>query len=113
MAYIEKPVSIQELYDSKKTGEPSIRALRSRAQEGILVYVRSQGNEHLYDETLSVIRARAARECKRPGVRWKDIKRELPYISITNDKIKELLNSGVSEEKIIQMLRDELNSRLT
>lgn len=112
MAYIERLVSVQELYGSEKTAEPSLRALRTRAEEEILVFVKSSGNEYLYDEMLSIIRVRAARQCKRPRIRWRDISKELKHVSLTNDRIKELLGNETPEEKVIEMLKNELYSRL-
>ena len=61
MAYVEKKVTIKELFDSGKTREPSLKALRKRAEEDILLFVESNANAYYYDEKISLIRALAAR----------------------------------------------------
>src|SRR6266545_3009262 len=92
--YLLEKVTIRELFGKGLTREPSEKALRERALQGILEFVESVGNTHYYDLILSTIRANAARACKRPGVRWADIASALGKTALTNAGIKDLLNEG-------------------
>lgn len=108
MGYVKNNVSLKQLFNSKKTKEPSVKALRTRAEEGILVYRESIANVYYYDEQLSIIRALAARKCKRPGIRWKDISKALDDSRYTEKKIVDMLNQDKSNAEIIKEIAEEL-----
>ncbi len=112
MAYTEKKVTIKELFESGKTRELSIKALRSRAEEGVLVFVETKGNINYYDESISIIRVLAARKCKRPGIRWKDISKAYTNSDFEKEKIVHLFNQGKTEADIIQQMTNHLNAIL-
>jgi hypothetical protein len=112
--YVLERVTIYDLFESGETHEPSEKALRARAarHEGILVFVESVGNTHYYDKMLSTIRANAARQCKGPGVQWKDIAQCLRKVSLTNEHLKVMLNNGQSREEVTEVLAKEITSLL-
>lgn len=95
-------VSLNSLIDQKITREKSIKALRSRAQEGVLVFkgLDDDGRTRLYDKNLSVVRVLAARACKNenPRVTWG----VLQNIFSDLDSYNHSLN-----QKIIRMLNDD------
>jgi hypothetical protein len=109
-------VTIQELFDSGRTREPSVKALRTRARESILVYLESNGPIQYYDRELSVIRVNASRTCKRPGVQWKGIGkaiRDLDALDGINPLIIETLENGGSakeaEAQTARVIRERMN----
>ncbi len=112
--YALERVTIHHLFKCGETHEPSEKALRARAarREGILVFVESVGNTHYYDRILSTIRVNAARQCKGPGVQWKDIGQCLRRTSLTNEHLKAMLNNGQSLDKVTGILAKELVSML-
>lgn len=112
MSYKQRKVTIKELFESGQTKEPSIKALRTRADEGILVFLESMGNVYYYDEQLSIIRDLAARKCKRPGVRWKDIKNAFKKSGYSPEKIIEMLNHSKSKAEIVNEIANELSAIL-
>ncbi len=110
--------TIQELFDSGRTREPSVKALRTRAREGILVYLESKGPIQYYDRELSVIRVSAAWDCKRPGIQWKGIGRavrDLDALNGINPLIIETLEKGGSAKEaeaqiqIARVIREKMN----
>lgn len=115
-AYQVVKVTVQELFDSRRTREPSVKALRTRAQEGILVYLESNGPMQYYDRELSVIRVNAARACKRPGIQWKGIGRAIRDLDDSrgiDPLIIETLENGGStkeaEAQIARVIQDRIN----
>ncbi len=109
--------TIQGIFESGRTREPSVKALRARAREDIFVYLESNGPTQYYDRELSVIRANAARTCKRPGIRWKDIVRavrDLDTLGRINPLIIESLQNGGSEKeaeaRVTHLIRERVNS---
>ena len=60
---------------------------------------------HQYDKQLSTIRYLVARKCKRSRVSWSEIESALESDSVFSPgAISELLNSGQSEEEVIDRL---------
>ncbi len=111
-AYLLERVTIRDLFEKRVTREPSEKALRERALQGILEFVESIGNTHYYDLMLSTVRANAARACKRPGVQWADIASALGKATLTNAAIKDLLNEGRSFKEIESSLAQEISTIL-
>lgn len=59
--YIREEITLNDLEKQKSEhGQPSVKALRARAEEGILVYTGMSGASKLYDKQLSIIRCRGA-----------------------------------------------------
>lgn len=111
--YQEKRTTLQKLFESKRTKEPSVNALRERAQEGVLVYLENNGPTQYYDEELSVIRVNAARICKKPRVFWKDIRRIFKELDRDiNSLIIKNLNSGVPEQTVMDMISKLIKNKL-
>ena len=112
--YFLEKVTIQELFATGETNEPSEKALRARAnrRHGILVFVESVGNTHYYDKQLSIIRVNAARRCKESGVSWGDISSCLKKVALSTKTLKEMLDEGMSKDQVTRVLADELSSQL-
>lgn len=112
--YIRNLVNLQQLFESGETKEPSIRALRSRAEDDILVFVESKEKSHYFDEQLSVMRVVVARLCKGIGVRWKDISKIMNRDSaFFKETIVERLNNGETQSDIIENLSTRLRKALS
>lgn len=94
-------------------GEKSIKALRSRATEGVLHFVKSDGARHLYDKQLSIVRCQAGRACKRPGSTWSDI---APIFrkqgAAINNLIVERLNAGDSEADAVILIQSFVSNQI-
>lgn len=109
-------ITVKELFEGKLTQEPSEKALRDRARQRILVFLETNGAKQLYDRDLSSIRVVAARQCRRPGNKWKDISgvfKELDVSDKINKLIIENLNSGLSKEAIVAKVKSLIEERLT
>lgn len=114
--YIRELVTIEELFQSGETKEPSLRALRSRGstEEKILVWVEFRNGSHYYDKQLSVIRANAARAVKGPGIRWKDASRGINGNEVCSpEAIKHRLQGGESELTVTGSLTAHLQELLS
>lgn len=103
--YQQTPISIRELWESKLTEEKSEKALRDRAEEGFLVFLREEGRTSLYDKQLSIVRVNAARVCKRSKITWGILKRAVGKLDsknpTINDLIIDLLNNDHSEKQAV------------
>ncbi|MDX1984733.1 MAG: hypothetical protein SFV51_30955 [Bryobacteraceae bacterium] len=109
--YSQRLVTLTELQAS--SGEPSLKALRSRATAGILRYIRSQGSVQLFDHDLSIIRCQAARACKVPGITWTRIEFAVRRVDQELDRlIVEKLNSGVSFAETKEAAKELLRTAL-
>lgn len=100
--YQEIFISLNRLMDQKITREKSIKALRSRAHEGVLVFkgLDEDGRTRLYDKNLSLVRVLAARACKNenPRVTWLMLKNVFAHLDS---------NTYPLNQKIIRMLNDD------
>ena len=95
------------------SGEPSMAALRERATAGILEYLGSHGPTQLYDEILSLLRCRAARACKKPGVTWTSIEASVRSRSQSiNETAIRMLHANSPEETVIEAIADLIRLRL-
>jgi hypothetical protein len=115
--HAEDLVTIKQLYEAflaRPDGRGvSEKFLRARADGDILVFVDYAGGSHLYDKIPSIIRILTAKRCKRPGISWKDIRREFNRGQIFSRKsIAELFEAGHSEEQVVELLSKHLASSL-
>lgn len=93
--YTLQLVTLEELWDTGRTRQKSINALRERAKEDILWYVENRGAAWLFDLALSLVRENAGAKCKRPGKTWRRISiamKALDKQNINREIIK-ILNS--------------------
>jgi hypothetical protein len=113
--YIERLVTLEEVWQNRRTKQKSINALRERAKEGILWYVDSRGAAWIFDLDLSLVRENASSKCKRPGTTWKRISvamKALDKENLNKDIIK-ILNGGPSTHQaavkfVLERLVDEI-----
>jgi len=113
--YEKKKATLQELIDKKLTKETSINALRARARAGILIYLENSGPTQYYDEQLSAIRSKAASDCKRPGVFWKDLERAFKAgdaSNAVNALIIKNLDSGLSQQTVVEAVAKVIKQKL-
>jgi hypothetical protein len=114
--YQETPISIRELWERKLTKEKSEKALRDRAEEGFLIYLRDEGRTSLYDMQLSLVRVNAARLCKRPRITWGLLKIAVGKLDeknpALNESIIDLLNNNHSEGEASQAISETILSQL-
>jgi single-stranded DNA-specific DHH superfamily exonuclease len=118
--YKLEKISIRELFEQKLTDEKSIKALRSRVKENILVYVDmdDDGRTRLYDKHLSSIRAKSARRLKKsnPQVNWSVFKRVFERLDKKNPGLNEntiaSLNNGSTKEDAIKFAMEMVTDRL-
>ena len=115
--YRQVKVTLQDLFNGGrgKIREPSVKALRQRALDGILVYLDSSGPTQFFDRQLSEIRHRAARSCKKPGITWKNIARafrEADSSDAINPSIIESINSSIPEQVIAKTISALINEKL-
>lgn len=115
--YRQETVSLQELFSGGrgKIKEPSVKALRQRVLDGILVYLDNDGPTQYFDRRLSEIRHRAARGCKKPGITWKNITRafrEADSSESINPSIIQSLNSGTPEPVIVKNITVLIGEKL-
>jgi len=102
MAYELKEVTLEDLFNSRKTKEKSLKSLKALAEEEIISPVKKQDGKDYYDEIVSRIRANAARLCKRPQVFWKEIRRAMKGVKSLDQNIINDLTSGKSEKDAIK-----------
>lgn len=108
--YQLKEISLRELFEKGITREQSVKALRSRANERIVVFTNLDvdGRTRLYDEQLSMIRAITARKIKNsnPKISWGLIQRTFEKLDNfnfgLNEKIIELLNNNSNIEEVFK-----------
>lgn len=108
--YKREEISIKDLFDLKFTDEKSMKALRGRVNDNVLVYVdtAADGRTRLYDKQLSSIRAKAARRLKRtnPQVTWGTFKRVFERLDkkkpSLNQKTIKSLENGTSDEEAVK-----------
>lgn len=115
--YRQEKVTLQELFSGGrgKIKEPSVKALRQRALDGILVYLDSSGPTQYFDRRLSEIRHRAARSCKKPGITWRNITRafrEADSSDAINQSIIQSLNSSTPEQVIAKTIAALISEKL-
>ncbi|MHB9075690.1 MAG: hypothetical protein ACYC6G_19470 [Desulfobaccales bacterium] len=114
--YQQKPISIRELWEQKLTREKSQNALRDRAEEGFLVYLRDEGRTSFYDLQLSVVRLNAARQCKRPKITWGLLKIAIGKLDSAkpelNEEIINLLNNNHTEKEAVQAISESIINQL-
>jgi len=120
--YKKKDITLKELFKQGHTGENSLKALRSRANEGILIYtgIANDGRTRLYDKQLSIVRSKAARQCKNnhPQPYWSHFKRAFMKLDELNPSLNNLiinlLNKQRSENqaiiKILEYVCNQLRS---
>jgi hypothetical protein len=102
MAYELREVTLEDLFNSRKTKEKSLKSLRALAEEEIISPVKNQDGKDYYDEIVSRVRVNAARLCKRPQVFWKEIRRAMKNIESLDQNIINDLTSGKSEKDVIK-----------
>ncbi len=118
--YQQKNITIRELLDNKFVDEKSERALRARADEGILVLIDlgEDGRTRLYDKQLSIVRANAIRMSKKkhPKITWGTFQRILQRLDKENPTLNEtiigLLNNGGPEKNITHNVEEIINKYL-
>lgn len=114
--YQREEITIPEVFQQKLTEERSVKALRARAKEGILVFVREDGRSQLFDRQLSVIRVVAARKCKGIGITWGTLSRVFKHLDNSNpslnEKIVKWLNEGLSEDKVIKRVKKDIKKEI-
>ena len=113
MSYEVKLVTLQELYESGRTREPSLKALRARVDDQIPVFVEER-SAHYFDEELSVIRLQAARKCKRPKVKWHDLQKAFEALDRDelNSSIIERLTGEASEREVVEWVVSLIQGKL-
>jgi hypothetical protein len=114
MAYEKRLVTLDQLFKKKRTGQPSLNALRERARGGFLVYEESKGPTQYYDEQLSELRLQAASTCKRPGRTWNALKRAFKALDKRNinGRLKASLGQGGSLASVLKFLDDAIEDEL-
>ena len=116
-SYHQVKVTLQDLLNGGKgtIREPALKALRQRALDGILVYLKSNGPTQFFDRQLSEIWHRAARSCKKPGLTWRNIARafrEADASDAINPSIIKSLNSRIPEQVIAKTIAGLINEKL-
>ena len=115
-----RAVTLAELWETGRTGQSSLFALRQRATEGTLAYLfERRGAAMLYDETVSLIRLQAAARAFRPGVTWRQIGEAFKNLSIIylneaviDGRIVELLESGEPSTEVVDFVLRQLRERI-
>jgi hypothetical protein len=115
--YVEELITVKQMYEvfcARPDGRGvSEKFLRARGDGDILVFVDYSGGSHLYDKLPSIIRILTAKRCKRPGVSWKDIKKEFNRDRLfSRESIVEMFHAGDSEDQIVACLAKHLSSLL-
>jgi len=114
--YQKEEITIPELFQQRLTKERSVKALRARAKEGILVFIREDGRTQLFDRQLSVIRVLAARKCKGIGITWGKLSRVFKDLDdgnpSLNEQIIEWLNSGLLQNEVIEKTKEIIKKEL-
>lgn len=113
MPYTKKLITLTDLYQSGRTREPSLKALRARVDDKVPVFVEEH-SAHYFDEELSVIRLQAARKCKIPKIKWSHIKRAFEALDQRelNTSIIERLNEVTSEAAVIDWVTLKIRNAL-
>ena len=112
--YKENKVTLQELYNTGDTKERSLNALGNRGRQGILAFAGhgTDGKTLLFDEQLSVVRLRVARELKGPGKTWKVVSGVINRSDSINDEIKKEINEYHEIKKPIQIITKKIRDEL-
>lgn len=120
--YQRENITLKQLFEQRLTKEKSLRALRARAEEEILVPIgelASDGITRYYDKQLSVIRVITARDCKNkyPKIAWRVIAQTYEKLDSRNhrlnDKIIELLNKDQPEGDVIHIIEEVIINQLS
>lgn len=96
------------------SGEPSYNALRARAGDGILVFIRANGASQYFDKLLSLIRCKSARSVKGPGITWGKIARAFKTLDAQdiNGTIIARLNAGETIDDLIRFVQESIRREL-
>ena len=112
MAYELKEVSIEDLFNSQKTKERSLKSLKARAEEGIMSQVKQEDGKDYYDEAVSRVRVNAARVSKHPKVFWNEINRAMKNIETLDQDIIKELNAGKSEKDVVKEVAAKIRTKV-
>ena len=112
--YKENTVTLEELYNTGETKERSLNALGNRARHQILAFAGHglDGKILLFDEMLSIVRLRVARELKGPGKTWKVVSKIINDFDSINEEIKKEINEHHEIKKPIQIITKKIRDEL-
>lgn len=114
--YVETPISLHDLLPLVQPWVRSLNALRTRAEERILVFLHTPGSTtHYYDRDLSVIRVRTAHHCRGPRVTWRllgRVFRDLDQMHAINPLIITGLDNGDADREIVARVVALVEARL-